>query len=147
MRQAGFTIIELLIYLTLSSTFVTGLVVVLGDVQMQLTNRQQDFFIHSQKQFVFTKIEWLLNSAKEVTITNESSIDVLLQNGTVLGLRAQDGGLYIVSSDRLPEPLLPERLRVQSMSFVMTTNGTYDEVRLMYQLDGDSYIHYHYGSH
>ena len=76
MKHFGFTLIECLIYLAIFGVFMSGLVVVLGNLNYRLVERERDFITLRDQQFIFDKVEWLLNTTDAITVIDISTLEL-----------------------------------------------------------------------
>lgn len=136
-NTAGLTLIELLLYLALT----TSMVLVLGSIGVNLLfSREKNIALDDVRytaDFVFNKITETLNHSEYIEAPDEgaTSTELVLQvsdalkNPTVLSV--VDGVVYIREGDSLPVALSTERLYVSSLVFTrMITGDNPETVRI-----------------
>jgi prepilin-type N-terminal cleavage/methylation domain-containing protein len=143
MRQFGFTLIECLLYLAIFSVFMTGLVVALGHLNYRLLERERDFTMLRDQQFLFDKIEWFLNTASTITVTSGSVLEIQQETET-FQLRLMDERLFVMSESHVPEPLSPTYLKVNDFAVSEEIVGTSRQVTVTYVAEGKTISHHVY---
>ncbi len=145
MKHSGFTLIESLIYLAIFGVFMTGLIVVLGNLNYRLVERERDFVELRDQQFTFDKVEWLLNVADTVTVVDMSTLELQLESGT-LQLVHTSGRLYILSTSRAPEPISPTYITIEDFTVTEETLSSNRHVTVSYTIDNKTISHHIYVS-
>ncbi len=134
MKHFGFTLIECLIYLAIFGVFMSGLVVVLGNLNYRLVERERDFITLRDQQFIFEKVEWLLNTANTISVVDPSTLELLHESET-LQLVLTSGRLYILSTNRAPEPISPAYMAIEDLIVIEETTGSDRHVMVSYTID------------
>ncbi len=145
MKHSGFTLIESLIYLAIFGVFMTGLIVVLGNLNYRLVERERDFVELRDQQFTFDKVEWLLSVADTVTVVDMSTLELQLESET-LQLVHTSGRLYILSTSRAPEPVSPTYITIEDFTVTEETLSSNRHVTVSYTIDNKTISHHIYVS-
>jgi prepilin-type N-terminal cleavage/methylation domain-containing protein len=145
MKHSGFTLIECLIHLAIFGVFMTGLIVVLGNLNYRLVERERDFVELRDQQFIFDKVEWLLNVADTVTVVDMSTLELQLESET-LQLVHTSGRLYILSTGRAPEPISPTYITIEDFTVTEETLSSNRHVTVSYTIDNKTISHHIYVS-
>ncbi len=143
MKHLGFTLIECLIYLAIFGVFMSGLIVVLGNINYRLIERERDFIALRDQQFIFDKVEWLLNTADTVSIVDPSTLELLHESET-LQLVLTSGRLYILSMNRVPESISPAYVAIEDLILTEETIGSDKHVVVSYTIDDKTISHHIY---
>ncbi|MFM2340213.1 MAG: hypothetical protein RLZZ360_849 [Candidatus Parcubacteria bacterium] len=137
MKAHGFTLIECLLYLMIFSVFVTSLVVLLSNQAYHMRLYEQDFITLRDRQFVFDKIEWLLQTADSVVVIDSATLEVSIA-GESLQLVSNNERLFLLSLHRAPEPISPTRLTVGSWQVREEYLGVDRRIVINYRIQGES---------
>lgn len=139
MKQSGFTLLECLLYLAIFSVFMSGLIVILGNQKLRLAERERDFIQLGDEQFMFEKVEWLLNSSELVSVVDGQL--QLERSSESLQLTLLNEQLFIQSTVRPPEAISPSYLRVENFSVEENTLSSDRHIRVTYTVDGIKTTH------
>ncbi len=143
MKHFGFTLIECLIYLAIFGVFMSGLIVVLGNLNYRLVERERDFIALRDQQFIFDKIEWLLNTANTVSVVDSSTLELDYGSET-LRLVLTDGQLFILSLHRGPELISPAYMAIEDFTATEETVDSDKQVGVSYTIDNKTISHHVY---
>ncbi|MFN3693035.1 MAG: type II secretion system protein [Candidatus Paceibacteria bacterium] len=143
MKHFGFTLIECLIYLAIFGVFMSGLIVVLGNLNYRLVERERDFIALRDQQFIFDKIEWLLNTANTVSVVDSSTLELDYGSET-LRLVLTDGQLFILSLHRGPELISPAYMAIEDFTATEETVDSDKQVGVSYIIDNKTISHHVY---
>lgn len=143
MKHFGFTLIECLIYLAIFGVFMSGLIVVLGNLNYRLVERERDFIALRDQQFIFDKIEWLLNTANTVSVVDSSTLELDYGSET-LRLVLTDGRLFILSLHRGPELISPAYMAIEDFTATEETVDSDKRVGVSYTIDNKTISHHVY---
>jgi prepilin-type N-terminal cleavage/methylation domain-containing protein len=143
MKHFGFTLIECLIYLAIFGVFMSGLIVVLGNLNYRLVERERDFIVLRDQQFIFDKIEWLLNTADAVTVIDVSTLE-LQQGAETIQLVQTNGQLFVLSTNREPEGISPTYMTIEDFTVTEETVGSDRHVTFLYTIDNKTISHHIY---
>ncbi len=143
MNRSGFTLIECLIYLAIFGVFMSGLVVTLGNLNYRLVERERDFIALRDQQFIYDKIEWLLNTADVVTVVDISTLE-LQQGSEALQLVLTDGQLFIQSLTQEPEPISTTYMTIEDFAATEETVGSDRRVMVSYTIKDKTVLHHIY---
>jgi prepilin-type N-terminal cleavage/methylation domain-containing protein len=145
MKHSGFTLIECLIHLAIFSVFISGLIVVLGNLNYRLVERERDFIVLRDEQFIFDKVEWLLSTANTITVINTSTLELQLES-ELLRLVLTDGQLFVLSTTRAPEPISPSYMAIKDFMVTEETIGSDRHVTVSYTIGNKTISHHTYVS-
>lgn len=143
MNRSGFTLIECLIYLAIFGVFMSGLVVTLGNLNYRLVERERDFIALRDQQFIYDKIEWLLNTADVVTVLDMSSLELQLES-EALQLVSTSGRLFILSTSRAPESISPAYMTIENCIVTEETIGSDRHITVSYTVNNKTASHHIY---
>lgn len=143
MKHFGFTLIECLIYLAIFGVFMSGLIVVLGNLNYRLVERERDFIALRDQQFIFDKVEWLLNAANTISVVDPSTLELLHESET-LQLVLTSGRLYILSTNRAPEPISSAYMAIEDFAATEETAGSDKRVIVSYTMKDKTVLHHIY---
>ncbi len=143
MKHFGFTLIECLIYLAIFGVFMSGLIVVLSNLNYRLVERERDFIALRDQQFIFDKVEWLLNTTDAITVIDISTLE-LSHGSETLQVVLTGGQLFILSLNRAPEPISPAYMAVEDFIVTEETIGSDKHVVVSYTIDDKTISHHIY---
>ncbi len=143
MKHFGFTLMECLIYLAIFGVFISGLIVVLGNLNYRIVERERDFIALRDEQSIFDKIEWLLSTANAVSVVDSSTLE--LDHGSeTLRLVLTSGQLFVLSTNRGPEPISPSYMAIKDFAVIEETIGSDRHVMVSYTIGNKTIPHHIY---
>ena len=131
--QAGFTLLETLIYIALLSFIMTGVILGAMEVMYGTARTRDSIILEQEAHFIFRKIDWALNGS--VVITEPSmgwTSDTLTVDGQTF---AVDTGVLELDG----EALTPSSITVSQFIVERTPSSEEDAVSLGFKLNNKEF--------
>ena len=130
-RRKGFTIIEMLIYISVYSILISGVLISVYAIKESSARNQSKAFVIQEGIFLTSKISWALSGATSVTIPNTNKIIInrnnLISADNPLNFEISNSEMTLSRGNKNKQPLHDPSFKILNPSFARTVdpgNGT-----------------------
>lgn len=132
--EAGFTLIETLVYLALFAIMIGGIVLASYMLFESSDRNQAKAMLQEEKNFLLSKINYALSGAKTVSASG-ATLAVSKYDGTSATISLSGTDLWWNSSSRV---LNNTNVKISNLSFVRTLTGTVERVEGSFTISGNT---------
>lgn len=142
MKKFGFTLIELILYMTLVSSFVTGAVLFAWDVMYGREKFNQQQIVEQSTKSALARISYEIRRAKNSTSVTKEQL-ILDNGGTTTTIASSSGSVVITSGGAGPYTLTSNQVVVTDLSFTNVTpaNNNSKNIKVSLSVKQASGIH------
>ncbi|HVZ76335.1 MAG TPA: prepilin-type N-terminal cleavage/methylation domain-containing protein [Candidatus Paceibacterota bacterium] len=141
MTSRGFTLIEVLIYITLFGMLVGGAVASAYSLMESGVHTDQMLGVDEEGTFINRKLNWALTGATDVSTTGSSLAVVRPDLGGTLTFALADGAMTLARPEAPPLPLTASAYAVSNVQFSVGSDaGSQKSVSVSYSVDGTPFV-------
>lgn len=132
MKQRGFTLIEMLVYIGLFSIIIGGLISSIYYISQNTQSTSNKVLTQEEINFVKKKIDWALNEVESVSASG-SSLNINKSAGNII-IRLNTDGDIEIEEDSEKNPITTKNVKVDNLNF--TYNSDTKVLNIEFTLNG-----------
>ena len=140
-HNAGFTLIETMLYIALFAIIIGGAIVTAYSIIESGGKNEAKFQVQEEANFLLRKINWALTGADSLS-TTASPPTLTVHKGVttlVFSLNVASASLQLKTNAAAPVPLSSRNVVIASLSFQPSTIGTLNAVRSTFTVNGEKF--------
>ena len=145
MKNRGFTLLEVVLYLALFSMLMTGALQTVYVVLETTKSNQTDIAILTERTFLNQKFSWALLQATSVTLVSSTTVSMArpdLGSDSPLTFSVSNGSWFLKRGTADPTKISTRELVVSdaAVTLVSIGGGTTLSLRIQYRLSGEPFV-------
>lgn len=145
MKNTGFTLLEVIIYLTLFSMLMTGVLQTVYIVLETTSSNEDQIDVLTESTFVNQKFMWALSGATAVNLVSSTTLQITrpdLGSDSPLFLSISEGAWYLQRGSGAPSLLTSSELTISDVVITLVSVDTDSHLALQirYQILGVPYV-------
>lgn len=132
MKQRGFTLIEMIVYIGLFSIIIGGLISSVYYIAQNTQSTSNKVITQEEITFVKKKIDWALNEVENISASG-STLTINKSAGNII-IRLNGDGEIEIEEDGDTNPITTENVEVTNLNFTYDSNT--NTLKIEFTLDG-----------